>query len=92
MRFSNVGNNTTVFKKSKRPFEEIMQRRLIREILTTNSNELEFSKITIMEIENGKFSFKEDEDNLTNIQQEIFEELIMRKDPMHIVKSMQKSG
>ncbi len=80
MRFSNAGNNTTVFRKQKRPFEEIMQRRLIKDILINSSNELEFSKMTLIELYESSIELKKlQNDNLSCIQQEVFEELMLRK-------------
>jgi hypothetical protein len=57
-----------------------MQRRLIKDILINSSNELEFSKMTLIELYESSIELKKlQNDNLSCIQQEVFEELMLRK-------------
>ena len=68
-----------------------MQRRIIREIINNNPHELQFSRMKGLEIENGEAKEIDEElDHFYNIQMDIIEELIMRKDSYHYVQNLQQ--
>ena len=86
LRYSNAQQNTTaMLQKQRRPFEEIMKRRELRELITGNLNELGFSSYTTFDVTQSEDSESPVEDHLYYIQQEILEELILRKETYHVV-------
>jgi hypothetical protein len=48
-------------QKQKKPFEEIMKRRKIREIITNSPYELQFSRMNMLELDNGEFKEKNED-------------------------------
>jgi hypothetical protein len=50
MRYSQI-NTTVVQKQKQKPFEEIMIRRKVREIIANNTNELQFSAFKQIEFD-----------------------------------------
>ena len=50
MRYSQI-NSTVIQKQKQKPFEEIMIRRRVRDILANNTNELQFSPLQQIEFD-----------------------------------------
>ena len=74
-----------MFSRQKKPFEEIMLRRNLKEILTNSDYELAFSKMVLFELD-GELKDVTENDHLYNMQQDIMEELIFRQDPLKILE------
>ena len=93
MRYSQI--NTTVIQKQKqKPFEEIMIRRKVREIIANNTNELQFSAFKQIEfdgVDQVQIGFAQD-DHLHKIQSEIIEELVLKRDAVHVVPQLNKNN
>lgn len=68
-----------------------MRRRGIRDMLTNNEYELQFSAYNFIELENSQVEERQAEsDQLLRIQQDIFEELVMKRDVVHVVQQINR--
>ncbi|CDW72193.1 UNKNOWN [Stylonychia lemnae] len=83
-------NTTYMIQQSKIPIEEIMKRRRLREILTSNYYELQISKSQNFSIDDGQLVNSQQQDQLYQMQNDIIEDLIMRKDQNYYVQSLQQ--